>query len=200
MDGIGFAYFRGWRLDTSVTISWDRCRYGDLEHGHILGLPDQERCARLRDELWRESRRQGLPAFACTWTRAMGSGNGAHIHLGLWSAGHPERWANLLERLTGIAPTSKRLKRGHVVDGEDGRWAIVRNTDPFALRGALGWGAYQLDQEKRHPLTAGLEGKSADVSRDLSARKIAPHREAFKAWKREVGWDQLVQEAHQRFA
>lgn len=194
MDSIAFAYFREWRLDTAIDITWERCVHADPAHGHILGLPDRRRCARLRDEFWRACHREGMP-FACTWSRADGGGYGPHLHLGVWSAGHPEGWTDLLVRLTGIKPAKKRLGRGHVAKGDGGGWLIKRNTDPFALKGALRWGAYQLKQERHHPRTADLDGKLLDVSRDISTNAIAPFRQEFEAWKRDVGFDRLMREA-----
>lgn len=72
--------------------------------------------------------------------------------------------------------------------------------DPRVLPGAPGWGAYQLKQEEKHPLTLAIDGKPVGVSRDISAKAMDPYRQEFDAWKRDVSWDQLKEEAHQRIA
>jgi hypothetical protein len=202
LDAIGFAYFRGWPLNINLTLTWDRCRYADPTPGHILALPDRERCAALRNDLWLAQRRKG-ERFACAWTRATGGGYGPHIHLSTWWAGEIGEigeLVRLLTRLTGVGPTSDRLPRGHLARADGRGWLIQGNTDPLELRGALGWGAYQLGQEAKHPASLVMDGKALDVSRDLSPHAIAPFRQEFEAWKRQVGWERLEREAQKRIS
>ena len=39
-DSAAFAYFKGWPLNMRVTVTWDRCFWGDRDHGHVLTLID----------------------------------------------------------------------------------------------------------------------------------------------------------------
>lgn len=189
-DAIAFAHFRDWPLNTAITVTWDKCRYADPAHGRILGLSDRQRSARLRDDIWRALHRAERP-FVATWSRAIGSEFGPHLHLGLWWPWEPWELVPLLARLTGVEEAPKRRRRGEVARADGGGWLIQENTAPNMLRGALGWGAYQLKQEAEHPLTAALDGKSLDVSRAISPKAIEPVRADLEAWKDRVGWSHL---------
>lgn len=186
-DSAAFAYFMGWPLSMRVTVTWDRCFWGDRDPGHVLTKPDRERSERLRDALDRRLRKDGL-AFACTWSRDVGGKLGHHIHLGLYWPLPLKELAWLLARLTGSRPSSDRLPRAVLAQSECKGWQVKGNTARDEIPSAIRWTDYQLDQTPRHLVMPKLEGKLLGVSRAIDAKAMEPRREALESWKHQKGW------------
>jgi hypothetical protein len=160
----------GWWLEMRITVSWDACAYGDRREGHVLGWPDKERGALLRDAIWRHLRKQGKP-FACIWARDTGGRHGQHIHLAQHWPLPVEELVWLLADLTGSLPSSGRRRPQDVVaQSECGGWQIKQNTAQQEIQSALRWTEYLLDQELRHRVMPKIEGRILGVSRSIDAR------------------------------
>lgn len=189
-DATAFAYFRGWPLEKRVTITWAACTYGDQNEGHVLGMPDDARNERLRNELGRLLRNAGRP-FACIWARDEGPKLGLHTHLGLYWPLSENELVQLLARLTGSPPSLGRLPRDVVAQSECGGWQIKRNMARDELRSAMTWTTYLRDQGGRHLIVPRIPGKVLGVSQSLGVRAIEAQKAALEAWKIRVGWNGL---------
>lgn len=127
-------------MTVAISITWAACEAADREHGHILGLPENERV----NTVWDRLRRLAAEFGEATWIAARAPEydreKGLHIHIGarIPAAAHL-RLIRLIERLTG-APAEKvyttpatvthrgRKCHGVMARGQLGAWLIQRNT------------------------------------------------------------------------
>ena len=186
-DATAYAYFKGWPLEHRITISWEKCVWGERNEGRVIALDDKHRNERLRAELRRVLRKAGYP-FACIWSRDEAMNNGLHVHLGLYWPLPDDELVTLLTRLTGSPASYGLLKQGVVAQSECGGWQIKRNIAASRLASAQRWASYLVDQGERHLIVPKVQGKVLGVSRSIHYAAVEAEREALEAWKRSVGW------------
>ena len=127
-------------MTVAVCITWAACEAADREHGHILGLPENERVNIVWDRLRRLAAEFGEDVWIAARAPEYDREKGLHIHIGarIPAAAHL-RLIRLIERLTG-APAEKvyttpatvthrgRKCHGVMARGQLGAWLIQRNT------------------------------------------------------------------------
>lgn len=195
-NAVAFAYSQGWTLEKRITITWDACKGGERDEGHILGLPDQERNELLRREMARILRKAGHH-FACVWSRDRGGKLGLHIHLALYWPLGDEVLFRLLERLTGSPRQKRKLRPGIIAQSECGGWQVKQNTarrtSTGMLKSAYTWMNYLRGQMERHEKKPDIDGRVLGVSRIIDKNAVEAQRGTLEAWKAITGWNDVAE-------